>query len=140
MSITRARRKLRGLPSRLPSASSTRRPALRTLRRGSRHMHGTHHSAADRDCGPEELNGGARVRRDGLPATLAAAPAQLASALSRSDAGSRQDVLARLQSAGGNLEVGRLLESAAPAGGDVRTVTETVRYPFQATIRKAPPS
>ncbi len=78
------------------------------------------------------------MRRDALPAALVAAPTQLAAALSRSDAASREEILTRLQAAGGNQQVGRLIQAAPAAAGPIRPVTETIRYPFTATIRKAP--
>jgi hypothetical protein len=68
---------------------------------------------------------------------LAAVPAEIAGALARSDAASREEVIGRLQAAGGNLGVGRLLQASAP--GPTRTETlGTMRYPFTATIRRAP--
>ncbi len=92
-------------------------------------MAGTHQSAQAR--GADEVDARARARRD-TPTALAAAPELLASALSRSDAASREDIVARLQAAGGNQEVGRLLGSGT-------TRTEVVRHPFTATIRSDGP-
>jgi hypothetical protein len=88
-------------------------------------LHGTRQATSDHE-GRDHV-GGVHPRRDALPASLAAPPEQLASALSRSDAGSRQDVLACLQAAGGNLEVGRLVQSAS-------TPVDTMRYSLEARI------
>jgi hypothetical protein len=81
------------------------------------------------------------AREQAEPAGLAAVPAQIAGALARSDAASREEVIARLQSAGGNHGVGQLLDSSSRSTtpGPTRTETlGTVRYPFTATIRRAP--
>jgi hypothetical protein len=121
----------------LPFAASTPAAVRRTVRHGQEAMHGTRESSARSSVG-DEVAGGNFMRRDALPAALVAAPTQLAAALSRSDAGSREEILTRLQAAGGNQEIGRLIQAAPAAAGPIRTVTETVRYPFTATIRRAP--
>lgn len=80
------------------------------------------------------------AREAARPAGLSAVPEAVAGALSRSDAASREEVIARLQSAGGNLGVGQLLDSTSRSStpGPTRTETlGTVRYPFTATVRRA---
>ena len=62
-------------------------------------------------------------------------PEAIAGAIAHSDAASREEVIARLQSAGGNLGVGQLLDSASHSTtpGPVRTETvATVRLPLHA--------
>ena len=49
------------------------------------------------------------AREQAQPGGLSAVPEAIAGALARSDAASREEVIARLQSAGGNLGVGQLL-------------------------------